>query len=168
MKYNKQAFTLIELLVVVLIIGILAAVAVPQYQKAVIKSHSAEALSMLKAITQAQEVYFLANGEYTNSLEDLDINPEDNKIGIWEDGKAKMREGEYTYFCWSKKSCAGVAANADWPSFEIVLPNSSISAPVHKGDIYCRVAPSENKSALAEDICKSMGNEITTGYYKIN
>ena len=70
---STKAFTLIELLVVVLIIGILAAVALPQYQKAVEKSKATQALTMLHSFVQAQEEYKMANGNYAQHFEDLSI-----------------------------------------------------------------------------------------------
>ncbi len=73
---NKKGFTLIEMLVVVLIIGILAAVALPQYFKAVEKSRSTEALQVLGTIAAAQERYRLASSEnvYTTNFEDFDVS----------------------------------------------------------------------------------------------
>ena len=67
----KKAFTLIELLVVVLIIGILSAIALPQYTIAVEKSRVAEALINGKALLEAQELYKLANGNYNGTSFDV-------------------------------------------------------------------------------------------------
>lgn len=60
-------FTLIELLVVVLIIGILAAVALPQYEKAVEKSRAAEAIQTLKALRDQQALCFLEKDRESSS-----------------------------------------------------------------------------------------------------
>ncbi|MBP3513380.1 MAG: prepilin-type N-terminal cleavage/methylation domain-containing protein [Elusimicrobiaceae bacterium] len=71
---TQKGFTLIELLVVVLIIGILSAVALPQYQKAVKKSRAAEVKMLIKKLGEAEEAYFLANNTYTQCLNDLDVD----------------------------------------------------------------------------------------------
>ena len=59
--FNTRAFTLIELLVVVLIIGILAAIALPQYQKAVEKARAAEAVTRISQLEKAIDLWKLTN-----------------------------------------------------------------------------------------------------------
>ena len=82
---GNNAFTLIELLVVVLIIGILAAVAVPQYQKAVEKSKAAQGIALVKSFAQAAEAYHLVNGTYATNA---DIDALD--VGLSDEQKTKL------------------------------------------------------------------------------
>ena len=71
---QRLGFTLIELLVVVLIIGILAAVAVPQYQKVVERSRATQALTLLKTTADAFQAHHMATGEWATSFDELSID----------------------------------------------------------------------------------------------
>ena len=83
-QIKRGGFTLIELLVVVLIIGILAAVAVPQYNKAVWKSRAAEAYTNLKTLKNALDVCELEHGRLTdeNKAEHPCFNTENLNVQI--------------------------------------------------------------------------------------
>ena len=104
---SHAGFTLIELLVVVLIIGILSAVALPEYTRAVGKARVTEAIIALKAVTDAQVVSYMANGQYATSLEDLDVevNP-DVKY--------------YSYTCSSGHTCLPSRNSRIYPYLEFI------------------------------------------------
>ena len=127
---NKQGFTLIELLVVVLIIGILSAIALPQYESAVEKSRMSEAMINAKAISDAAQRYFQADPNETvisnkNQIADVDLRGGtwvDNatyktKLFIYKLGGAEGRvdvyrtDGDeidtYIYHLWQKPDLSG-------------------------------------------------------------
>ena len=71
---NKKAFTLIELLVAILIIGILAAVALPQYKRIRVKTEYATLKNFTKSFYQSQKNYYLANNKvYAKTFASLDM-----------------------------------------------------------------------------------------------
>ena len=92
------AFTLIELLVVVLIIGILAAIALPQYQKAVWKSKAGQIMSLVRSLATAQEIYYMSNGRYATQFDELDIQLPDSETCTTGDSAECRKIGEWNVF----------------------------------------------------------------------
>ena len=70
---KEKGFTLLELLVVILIVGVLAGIALPQYQLAKEKVIMTEGINLAKQIISSSERYYLLHNVYANKMEDLDI-----------------------------------------------------------------------------------------------
>ena len=139
---NKKGFTLIELLVVVLIIGILAAIALPQYKLAVEKTKTVEALNILHSIVRAEQNYYLAKNAYTTSFDDLDISLPGNKVVPYR-----------------------IELSSGW---KIIIYSTSYVYAQNKSDtntltvhysnrIHTCIAKEDNK--MANEICKSLGGQ---------
>lgn len=142
MKKEIKGFTLIELLVVVLIIGILAAVAVPQYQKAIDKARATEAVTNLKALVQAEETYFLTNGTYTDTIGNLDVS---------------IPAGQTYSFRCNTTYCQAWPKNSDYrkPVFQFNFANRLEDERILNTKLLT-MCIALNKNKIADSTCKSM------------
>ncbi len=135
---GNHGFTLIELLVVVLIIGILAAVALPQYQFMVKKSSIAAQLPVLRSIAQANERFYLEHGYYTTNWDDLDVRIPAESISC-----NNPRPGQQCFFLGSESVIL-------WAGLGISISYLHTNA-VKPGYFVCNGIG----SALNEKICRS-------------
>ena len=158
---KNRAFTLIELLVVVLIIGILAAIAVPQYQKAVLKADIHRGVSLVESLYQAQQAYFLAHGDFATDIDELDVSIPKNE---------SCTKISYAYDCdygriyWDSKSvqfqnrhnnlATPLRAEIGYTRYMQTVEESDLNLTFNAGGRYCFAKPNDNN---AMDICKNMG-----------
>lgn len=136
-----KGFTLIELLVVVLIIGILSAVALPQYQVVVAKTRVASYLPFLRTLQKVQEQYYMANGTYVTSIRDLDIECQSYGSGAHEN------------WCYLDKKGRSHILMSDGA---FVLETSGVKASIYffyRGSASCYAVADNN---LATRVCQSL------------
>lgn len=73
-RYNAEGFTLVELLIAIVVVGILAAIALPNFTESIRKSRRSEAFTAIAAVQQAQERWRSNNSAYAESVSILGIS----------------------------------------------------------------------------------------------
>ena len=140
-KNKKKGFTLIEILVVVLIIGVLAAIALPSYMRSVERSRAAGPITNLGSIAKAQKSYRMGTEHYTNDIGNLDISLKDESNG--EDATGNTFESEYfTYKVYGDDKAVATATRKDVSEDK----KYELSVNYATGQIYCR--PITNKTCI--------------------
>ena len=148
------------MLVVVLIIGILAAVAVPQYQKAVLKSRYATIKELVYSIKHAQEIYYLTNNVYSNEFGNLDVDmPTPNEI--------TEEDSRYIYD-WGECSITNYHVICANDKIKMELDHYYTYAHITPGLRVCAVVGTEDLSDYRNKVCeediRAIRHYIYTGH----
>ena len=142
-----SGFTLVELLVVVLIIGILAAVALPQYNKSIIKSRYATLKPLVNSLAQAQEVYYMENDKYATDFEELDVSMPEGKLD-------SSTTGSYEY-SWGWCNIASNLAPICYHTVADMAYQVNLTYTGHPNQRFCIAYGTSDENSMRSKICKA-------------
>ena len=152
-KTFNKGFTLIEMLVVVLIIGILAAIALPQYQHTVDKARYAALMDITRAIADANERFYLVNDRYSTNFNQLDVDISANSVS-----------GSIVSFDWG--NCTFIGQQEIQCTNDTTLKNQYIihynqGVGSEQGGIFCTAQGVEENSRY-DKVCQDVGTYRAT------
>ena len=182
---NKKGFTLLELLVVVLIIGILAAVALPQYRRVALRARLHTGIPLIESLYEAEQSYYIINEAYASDVDMLDVAiPHNDECEKWHEdpgysgwdcswgGIESDAVGGHVSFAYpvhSSKFNSQVAIF--YAHFFLDSGNNYVPGGKFKqGRRYCFARPN---NSVAQNVCKDiggtyLGENSVWKYYEIN
>lgn len=159
----NKGFTLIELLVVVLIIGILSAVALPQYTKAVEKSRATEAITLLGNLSTAEQVYQMSTGSFTNDMTLLDLQ----LPGVVAATPSTAKTKNFNLTITSTSPLTAVAERANGGTVVASGDNQyAITLTLTTDGVITRKCTQSKNSTTVTAMCKSIANGNAQGEIK--
>ena len=169
LSFKRAGFTLIELLVVVLILGILAAVAMPSYRRAVATARVGTLLPLMRSISDAESRFYMANNRYSQSFSALDISmPSGGELKKNSVGTEVMSYVDFhCYFHMSADAAAQGSSSSLYCASKKV---SGLSIEKYFGSRYFICWAGQNEAEEANVLCQNISgrdthNTITsTGY----
>ncbi len=172
MMKNNKGFTLVELLVVVLIIGILAAMAMPAYFRAVERSRVAEADTILGNVAQSQQRAYMKNSKYALNFAGLDVSPSKDALPVF------CTKGTTPANAAAASACTGngfaIVLDTDKNDFDGATVTAtrtgnseytySLSRPYQSNVVTCTVGTGSGDGLLCAEYC-GWDNPVTSSCY---